>query len=75
YARDEKPLDPGCECEVCRRHSRSYIRHLFVAGEMLAGILATHHNLHFYLDTMRKIRQAIRSGQFENFCSRVRTGT
>jgi queuine tRNA-ribosyltransferase len=75
YARDEKPLDPACECEVCRRHSRSYIRHLFLAGEMLAGILATHHNLHFYLDTMRKIRQAIRSGQFENFCSRVRTGT
>jgi queuine tRNA-ribosyltransferase len=75
YARDAKPLDPACECEVCRRYSRSYIRHLFVVGEMLAGILATHHNLHFYLDTMRKIRQAIQSGQFENFCSRVRTGT
>lgn len=75
YARDEKPLDPACDCEVCRRYSRSYVRHLFVAGEMLAGILATHHNLHFYLDTMRKIRQAIRSGQFENFSSRVRTGT
>ena len=75
YARDPKPLDPHCECEVCRRYSRSYIRHLFVAGEMLAGILATHHNLHFYLDTMRKIGQAIHSGQFENFCSRVRTGT
>jgi queuine tRNA-ribosyltransferase len=75
YARDAKPLDPACECEVCRRYSRSYIRHLFVVGEMLAGILATQHNLHFYLDTMRKIRQAIESGQFENFCSRVRTGT
>jgi len=75
YARDAKPLDPACECEVCGRYSRSYIRHLFVVGEMLAGILATHHNLHFYLDTMRKIRQAIRSGRFENFCSRVRTGT
>jgi queuine tRNA-ribosyltransferase len=74
YARDEKPLDPACECDVCRRHSRSYIRYLFVAGEMLAGILATHHNLHFYLDTMRKIRHAILSGQFEDFSSRVRTG-
>ncbi len=75
YARDPGPLDPACGCEVCARYSRSYLRHLFVAGEMLAGILATHHNLYFYLDTMRKIRQAIESGQFESFCSRVRTGT
>ncbi|MFB3920781.1 MAG: tRNA guanosine transglycosylase [Terriglobia bacterium] len=64
YARDERPLDPACACAVCRRYSRGYIRHLFVAGEMLAGILATHHNLYFYLDTMRKIRQAILSGEF-----------
>ncbi len=75
YARDERPLDPACECAVCRRHSRSYIRHLFAAGEMLAGILATHHNLHFYLDSMRKIRQAIISSQFEKLCSRVRAET
>jgi queuine tRNA-ribosyltransferase len=74
YARDESPLDPACECCVCRRYSRSYIRHLFVAGEMLAGMLATHHNLHFYLDTMRRIRQALLSGVFEEFCSRVRAG-
>jgi queuine tRNA-ribosyltransferase len=74
YARDESPLDPACECSVCRRYSRSYIRHLFVAGEMLAGILATHHNLHFYLDTMRRIRQALLSGVFEEFCARVRAG-
>jgi queuine tRNA-ribosyltransferase len=72
YARDEQPLDPACGCPVCRRYSRSYIRHLFVVGEMLAGILATHHNLYFYLDTMRKIRQAIRSGEFGKLCSRVR---
>jgi queuine tRNA-ribosyltransferase len=75
YARDARPLDLTCQCEVCKRYSRSYIRHLFVANEMLAGILATHHNLHFYLDTMRKIRQAIESGQFKEFCSRVRTET
>jgi len=74
YARDERALDPACACSVCRRYSRSYLRHLFVAGEMLAGILATHHNLYFYLDTMRKIRQALMFGQFESICSRVRGG-
>jgi queuine tRNA-ribosyltransferase len=72
YARDESPLDPACECSVCRRYSRSYVRHLLVSGEMLGGILATHHNLHFYLDTMRKIRQAVISGVFADFCARVR---
>ena len=74
YARDEQPLDPACECAVCRRYSRSYLRHLFAAGEMLAGILATHHNLYFYLDTMRKIRHALSFGQFESVCARVRGG-
>ncbi len=74
YARDEGPLDPACECSVCRRYTRSYIRHLFAAGEMLAAVLATHHNLHFYLDTMRKIRQAIVSGDFQRIFSRVRAG-
>ncbi len=74
YARDERPLDPVCECEVCRRYSRAYIRHLFQAGEMLGAILATRHNLYFYLDTMRKIRQAVVSGDFEDLLRRVRTG-
>lgn len=74
HARDEKPLDPACGCRVCRRYSRAYLRHLFVAGEMLAGMLVTHHNLYFYLDTMRKIRQAIVSGDFERDWSRVRAG-
>jgi queuine tRNA-ribosyltransferase len=74
YARDERALDPACACSVCRRYSRSYLRHLFGAGEMLAGILATHHNLYFYLDTMRKIRQALLFGQFAGVCSRVRGG-
>jgi queuine tRNA-ribosyltransferase len=72
YARDDRPLDSACQCAVCRRYSRSYIRHLFVVGEMLAGILATHHNLYFYLDTMREIRQAIRFGKYDVFRSRVR---
>ncbi len=74
YARDEQPLDPACACSVCRRYSRGYLRHLFVAGEMLAGMLATQHNLHFYLDTMRKIRQAVLFGQLERLRSRVRGG-
>jgi queuine tRNA-ribosyltransferase len=74
YARDGAPLDPACECPVCRRYTRAYIRHLFLAREMLGGILATAHNLHFYLDTMRKIRHAILSGGFERHLSRVRAG-
>ncbi len=72
YARDEAPLDSACGCFVCRRYSRAYIRHLFATGEMLAGTLATFHNLYFYLDTMRKIRQAIRAGEFCSFLSGMR---
>jgi queuine tRNA-ribosyltransferase len=75
YAKDERPLDPQCGCAVCRRHSRAYIRHLFVAREMLGGMLATHHNLYFYLDCMHKVRQAIRSGTFGELRSRVRAGS
>ncbi len=75
FARDEKPLDPTCACAVCRRYSRAYIRHLFTAREMLAGILATHHNLFFYLDWMRKVRQAISSGTFGELRSRMRAGS
>jgi queuine tRNA-ribosyltransferase len=72
YARDESPLDPACECPVCRRYSRSYIRHLLVAGEMLGAILTTQHNLHFYIDRMREIRQSLLFGAFAEFHSRVR---
>ncbi len=72
YARDESPLDPACGCPVCERYSRSYIRHLLVAGEMLGAILTTQHNLHFYVDTMRKIRQSLLFGAFAEFLSRVR---
>jgi queuine tRNA-ribosyltransferase len=74
YAQDERPLDPACSCAVCRRYSRQYLRHLFVSGEMLAAILTTHHNLHFYLDTMRKIRQSLLLGEFAEFHTRVRAG-
>ena len=67
YATDQKPLDEACNCSVCLRHSRAFIRHLYQAGEMLASILLTHHNLAFFLDTMKRVRQAIRSDQFANF--------
>jgi queuine tRNA-ribosyltransferase len=59
YAEDERPPDPACACYTCRHFSRAYLRHLFHAGEMTAGTLNTLHNLHFYLDTMRRIREAI----------------
>jgi queuine tRNA-ribosyltransferase len=67
YALDQNPLDESCSCSVCRRHTRAYIRHLYQSGEMLASILLTHHNLAFFLDTMKRVRQAIRSGQFAEF--------
>jgi queuine tRNA-ribosyltransferase len=67
WATDERPLDDACACAVCRRHSRAYLRHLYVTGEMLASILLTHHNLAFFLDTMRRVRQSIGSGDFKRF--------
>lgn len=72
FAQDNSPLDPACKCFVCRRYSRAYLRHLFLSKEMLAAILATSHNLYFYLDTMRNIRQAILSGDFGNAIARAR---
>ena len=67
YAEDDGPLDPRCGCYTCRHHSRAYLRHLFVAGEMSAGALNTLHNLSFYLDTMRRIRDAIAFQTFDSF--------
>jgi queuine tRNA-ribosyltransferase len=67
HADDQGPLDPGCGCYTCRTFSRAYLRHLFMAGEMTAGTLNTLHNLSFYLDTMRAVRDAIMFGTFEKF--------
>lgn len=67
WTTDTRPLDELCACFVCRRHSRAYLRHLYGTGEMLASVLLTHHNLAFFLDTMRRVRQAIRSGDFTRF--------
>src|SRR5277367_6833863 len=67
YISDERPIDETCDCAVCRRYSRAYLRHLYASGEFLATILNTHHNIYFYLDIMRKIRDAIRFGKLEKF--------
>ena len=67
YITDDSPIDPHCDCPVCRRYSRAYIRHLFVAEEMLAMRLSVMHNLYFYNKLMEKIRQALDEGRFEEF--------
>ncbi|HWP99904.1 MAG TPA: tRNA guanosine(34) transglycosylase Tgt, partial [Vicinamibacterales bacterium] len=67
YAEDPRPPDPGCGCYTCRRFSRAYLRHLAVTREITGAVLATLHNLFFYLDTMRRIREAIVFGTFEAF--------
>ena len=71
YAQDQRPLDPMCSCSVCKRYTRAYLRHLFAAGELTAAILGTHHNVHFYLDFMRQIREAIEFGNLAKFSSEV----
>jgi queuine tRNA-ribosyltransferase len=67
YADDEAPLDANCSCLTCRTVSRAYLRHLYVNGEIAASVYNTIHNLAFYLDLMRGIRQAIASNQFGAF--------
>lgn len=69
YAGDPRPVDERCSCMVCRTYSRAYLRHLFHAGEILSSILNTHHNVAFFLDIMRKIRQAIAFGELAEFSS------
>ena len=67
YERDMQPIDPACDCPVCRRYSRAYLRHLFKAEEMLAMRLSVMHNLYFYNKLMERIRQALDEGRFEEF--------
>jgi queuine tRNA-ribosyltransferase len=67
YARDEQPVDPDCGCYVCRNYSRAYLRHLYQSGEILASVLNTHHNIHYYLDLMASARSAIEANGFEEF--------
>lgn len=67
YAEDDSPIDPACDCYVCRNYSRAYLRHLFQSNEILASMLNTRHNLHYYLDLMRRARTAIEQGRFAAF--------
>ncbi|MEE3202970.1 MAG: tRNA guanosine(34) transglycosylase Tgt [Acidobacteriota bacterium] len=67
FSDDERPIDGECLCYTCRHFSRAYLRHLFMAKEITSTTLNTLHNLHFYLDTMRRIREAIALGRFETF--------
>ena len=68
YLADTSPIDPGCDCPVCSRYSRGYLRHLMKAGEMLGMRLAVIHNLYFYNRLMTQIRNAIDQGNFNSFC-------
>ena len=67
YERDESPIDPTCQCPTCRRYSKAYLRHLFKAEEMLAMRLAVMHNLYFYNELMRRIREALDEDRFSTF--------
>ena len=70
FAEDPRPPDPDCGCYTCRRFSRAYLRYLFLVGEMTGSTLNTLHNIHFYLDTMRRMREAIVLGSFDKFRQR-----
>jgi queuine tRNA-ribosyltransferase len=72
YKDDAGPLDEHCHCYTCTRYSRAYLRHLFLSGEILYSVLATHHNLQRYLDIMREIRQAILSDSYPAYLRTVR---
>jgi len=72
YAEDQQPIDPACPCLVCRRYTRAYLRHLFAAGEPLAAILGSLHNLAAYLDLMHSVRDAISLGTLSGLVAKVR---
>jgi len=67
HQRDERPLDPECDCTACTRYSRAYLRHLFIAKEMLGGILLSLHNIAFYQKLVRDLRNAVNSGTVAQF--------
>ncbi len=67
FKKDDRPLDPQCSCYTCRNYTRAYLRHLFLAGELLVYRLLTLHNLYFYLRFMEELREAIRGGRLKEF--------
>jgi len=67
YREDSSPLDPDCDCYTCLNYSKAYLRHLFLAGEILGARLNTIHNIHFYMSLMKKSREAIEKSQWDEF--------
>ncbi|PLX99715.1 MAG: tRNA guanosine(34) transglycosylase Tgt [Desulfuromonas sp.] len=67
YRDDSQPIDPACDCYVCRNYSRAYLRHLYTSGEILASVLNTHHNLYYYQRLMADMRQALEADAFGEF--------
>ena len=72
YKNDERPIDPSCSCTACRGFSRAYLHHLDRCGEMLGPMLTSIHNLHYYLNLMREVREALDEGRFAAFAERFR---
>jgi queuine tRNA-ribosyltransferase len=69
HREEDMPLDPNCACPACQKYSRAYLRHLYVAREILGTRLLTTHNIHFYLTLMRRAREAIRKDDYSAFAS------
>jgi queuine tRNA-ribosyltransferase len=74
FADDARPLDAGCACPLCTRHTRAYLHHLFRAEEMLGPMLLTWHNIQYYQDLMAGIREAIAAGRLAEFTAEQRDG-
>src|SRR5512139_1097301 len=73
YAEDGRPLDETCGCPTCRHYSRAYLRHLYLSKEILSSRLNTTHNLYYYMDFMRQLREAIRKDRLQDFCKAYRS--
>jgi queuine tRNA-ribosyltransferase len=73
YRNDPRPVDPGCACPLCARLSRAFLHHLERAGELTAKVLATLHNIRFYLDFMAEVRQSIMLGTLTDLAARQAT--
>jgi len=71
YSRDDRPIEEGCDCYTCRNFNRSYLRHLYISGELLSPMLNSIHNVRYYTRLMSRTRDAIRNGQFEKFVAEL----
>ena len=71
YARDDRPIEEGCDCYTCRNFSRAYLRHLYMSGELLSPILNSIHNVRYYMRLMSRLRDVIRNGQLEGFLAEL----